>query len=353
MTMRTLARIVGVLILTTLAACESAAHISPERNALVHLALPPVPVSYLGVYEPEGPSSYRQVRNFGQAVGRKPNIVVYYSAVNEPFQSAFDRKARGHGATVLVQIEPWHTSMTAVASGAYDSWLRSYADAVVRFGHPVMISWAQEANGDWYPWGYRHVAPAMWVRAWRHIVNVFRARGAYNVTWVWDMNRDNHGNTGRLKNWWPGAKYVTWVGIDGYYFRWSDTYHSVLGRTIADARTFTSRPVLVEETAVGQVAGQAAKIPGLFAGIRRDHVLGLVWFDEAQHHGLYHQDWRLENHPAGLAAFRKALGELTTPKWAVHAHRGGPCPSPHGPAHEQLTGAGRVGRSAQSQPCGG
>jgi len=35
-------------------------------------------------------------------------------------------------------------------------------------------------------------------------------------------------------------------------------------------------------------------------------LLGLVWFDEAQNSGLYHQDWRIDNIPAALAAFRRA-----------------------------------------------
>ena len=55
------------------------------------------------------------------------------------------------------------------------------------------------------------------------------------------------------------------------------------------------------------MAGQAAKIPGLFAGIRRDHLLGLIYFDVTQHRGLYHQDWRLDDHPAAVAAFRAGV----------------------------------------------
>ena len=37
-------------------------------------------------------------------------------------------------------------------------------------------------------WGYRHTSPAAFVAAWRHVVNVFRAQGAYNVTWLWTIN---------------------------------------------------------------------------------------------------------------------------------------------------------------------
>ena len=43
----------------------------------------------------------------------------------------------------------------------------------------------------------------------------------------------------------------------------------------------------------GSRAGQAAKIPDLFAGMHQYDTLGLVWFDIAQNDGIYHQDWHI------------------------------------------------------------
>ena len=76
-------------------------------------------------------------------------------------------------------------------------------------------------------------------------------------------------------------------------------------------RTFTHKPVLLSETAVGPAAGQSAKIPDLFAGMHQIQTIGLVWFDIAQHNGLYHQDWRIENSPSAEAAFRRGASSLT------------------------------------------
>ena len=94
--------------------------------------------------------------------------------------------------------------------------------------------------------------------------------------------------TGPIATWWPGAQYVTWVGIDGYYYRPSDTFASVFGRTITQVRAFTSKPVLLSETAVGPDAGQFAKIQDLFHGMATYKTLGLVWFDKTQHGSPYH-----------------------------------------------------------------
>jgi hypothetical protein len=155
------------------------------------------------------------------------------------------------------------------------------------------------------------VPPRTFVMAWRHIVRMFRSQGAENVTWLWTINADLP-STGPIADWWPGAGYVTWVGIDGYYYRSSDTFATVFGPTITQARELTHKPVLLSETAVGQaVSGQAAKIGNLFAGMRQYQTLGLVWFDIAQHDGLYHQDWRIENSRQAQAAFRRGASTLT------------------------------------------
>ncbi len=51
-------------------------------------------------------------------------------------------------------------------------------------------------------------------------------------------------------------------------------------------------------------------IPGIFAGVHSNHLLGVVWFDVAQDDGIYHQDWRLEDSPAAIAVFRQGLRSL-------------------------------------------
>jgi hypothetical protein len=161
-------------------------------------------------------------------------------------------------------------------------------------------------NGTWYSWGDGHASPAAFVAAWRHVVGVFRAAGAANVTWLWTVN-SIRGASSKLAQWWPGAAWVDWTGIDGYYFRATDTFGSVFGSTIAVIRTFSSAPLLIAETAVGTTPNRETQIDGLFAGVRAERLTGVVWFDQAQHAGLYHQDWRLEDDPSALAAFTAAV----------------------------------------------
>jgi len=266
------------------------------------------PDHYLGVAEANEIASYRPVSEFAAAIGRQPNLVLYYSAWEDPFYVQLANAARAHGAAPFVQINPGREPMSAIAAGEEDRYLRWYAGQVRRYGHPVIIGFAPEMNAKWNPWGWHHTKPSVWIAAWRHLVTVFRQAGADNVTWLWTINADVHGVTGPIQDWWPGANYVTWVGIDGYYYYASSTFETVFGATINQVRALTGKPVLISETGIGQVAGQAGKIADLFEGAEAARVVGFVWFDQDQDAGVYHQDWRLEGHRAALQAFRQALG---------------------------------------------
>jgi hypothetical protein len=283
---------------------------APSRPPSAHASLPPDPFSYLGVYETGTPPDYNPVAHFAGAVGRQPNMIGYYSGWAEPFATSFAQTIHQRGIIPFVQIDPTYASVAGIAAGDYDGYLRSYAASVRDFGHAVVIGFGHEMNGYWYSWGYRRVPPATFVAAWRHIVTLFRGQGADNVTWLWTVNQDLPG-TGPIASWWPGNQYVTWVGIDGYYQRPSDTFATVFGKTIDQVRGFTDKPVLLSETAVGPNVGQFAKIVDLFQGMRRYKTLGFVWFDESHDQGMFRQDWRIEDSAVAEAAFRLEVQKLT------------------------------------------
>ena len=301
--------LVAVLIAATAVTFVVRQFASSSGSAGVPAPLPTNQASYLGVYEHGALSTYQPVAKFSKAAGQQPNLVGYYSGWGEPFETSFAETATRHSAITIVQWDPTLVSVSKIAAGGYDSYLRSFADSVREFGRPVVIGFGHEMNAYWYSWGYRHTSPSTFVAAWRHIVTVFRARHAENVTWLWTLQADEPG-TGPIASWWPGEKYVTWVGLDGYYYYPSETFFSIFGKTIAEVRVFTGLPVLLSEVAVGPKAGQARKIPDLFAGMRNYGTLGLVWFDITQHNGVYHQDWRIEDNQAAETAFRRDASAL-------------------------------------------
>jgi hypothetical protein len=259
------------------------------------------------VFEPSVQKrSYGQVARFAKVIGSQPNLVLAYSYWGEPFPTEFSHQAEAHGATLVVDLDPTGPSLASIAAGGQDGYLEAFAEAVRGFGGPVVISFGHEMNGNWYSWGYTHTSPKVFVQAWRRIVNVFRTVGADNVTWLWSVNLIPV-NGPAIRDWWPGDSYVTWVGIDGYLAERYMNFSNTFALTVSAIRRFTAKPILISETAVGPLAGQAAGIPGLFAGVKRQHLLGLIWFDKAQSGGIWAQDWRLEGHRAAEDALRQAV----------------------------------------------
>jgi mannan endo-1,4-beta-mannosidase len=268
-------------------------------------SLPVTTTPYFGVFENGEESSWASVSTFGTAVGRQPDIVLCFEGWQAGFPLQFAEEASSHRAVLLIQLTPKNISLAAIAQGSYDPYLESYAEQARAYGGQVIISFAPEMNGNWYSWGWTNSSPASYVAAWRHVVTVFRNEGASNVIWLWTVNRISQ-YTGPISDYWPGDDYVTWVGYDDYIYLPSETFASVDEPTIEAIRTLTTKPIMLSETAVGQVAGPGS-IPGLVAGVAQYHLLGLVWFDENQSGDVFHQQWRVEDNPAAVAALREAV----------------------------------------------
>jgi hypothetical protein len=289
---------------------KSADHPAPTGPLPVHL--PTTPESYLGLYTNGAPASYGGVTAFTSATGTRPDVVMYYSGWFVPFPAGFATTVADYGAVPLVQMNPDRISVAAIAAGRYDGYLSAYAEAVRAYRHPVIMSFGHEMNGNWYSWGYRHTSPATFVAAWRHIVTLFRALGARNVTWLWTVNILNNTQNGAIPppaRWWPGSSYVTWVGIDGYYLKPNWQFAPLFGPTIASVRTLTQDPILIAETGATSIAGQSAKIADMFAGVRLYGLLGFVYFDATNYQG---QDFSISS-AAALAAFGKGASAFTRP----------------------------------------
>ena len=283
-----------------------------EHSGPLPVHLPTTPQSYLGVYADGAPASSGGVTAFTSATGAKPDVLMYYSGWYEPFHTSFATTAAKNGAVPLVQMDPDGVSVAAIAAGRYDGYLSAYAETIRAYRHPVILSFGHEMNGNWYAWGYRHTSPAAFVAAWRHIVTVFRALGARNVTWLWTVNIVNNTQKGRIPPpapWWPGNSYVTWVGIDGYYLDSSWQFAPLFGPTITAVRALTRDPILIAETGATPATGQPTKIADVFAGIHAYGLLGFVWFDATNYQG---QDFSISS-PAAAAAFRKGASTFTRP----------------------------------------
>ncbi len=196
----------------------------------------------------------------------------------------------------------------AAGAGGSEGWLASFGRTIAQTGDPVTISFFPEMNGPWRQWWSQ--GPANYIRAFRHVHAVLSARAGPLITWFWQPSAMHNANPDPMP-WWPGSGYADIVALDGYYYFPHDTFDAIFGATIKLVRRAAPAvPMMVGETAAGPMYGrQAWEVGNLFAGIRGHRLLGLVWFNRDQHYQPYqfHQDWRLQDHPGALAAFRACL----------------------------------------------
>jgi Glycosyl hydrolase family 26 len=264
------------------------------------------------------------IDDFTAAVGRRQAIVVSYKSWEQaPFSDQLDG-IWSHGAVPMITWEPWSASLWRIAAGDYDGYVQDAARAAAAWDRPLMVRFAQEMNAAWFPWGGD---PAAYKAAWRHLVRVFSAAGADNVRWVWTPYANNAGSM-PFSRYFPGGKWVDWVGFDvinwgGGPTRWG-TFTQTAGRSYRQLLRLTPKPMILGEVGSGEVGGSKAR--WLSRMLRHDiprmsHVRAICFWSELDQRG----DLRVNSSPAALRAVRRALARplyrssrgtfLNTPAW--------------------------------------
>jgi beta-mannanase len=103
----------------------------------------------------------------------------------------------------------------AIASGRWDSYIRSWARAIASSGFSsVYVRFGQEQNGGYYPWSND---PREYVAAWRRIYKIFHEEGASNAVFLYSAApQPSESNTSWARGfwrYWPGRAYVGAVGL--------------------------------------------------------------------------------------------------------------------------------------------
>jgi mannan endo-1,4-beta-mannosidase len=246
---------------------------------------PPVPLCQLGIYDPANdyPSSWSGMQAFAAVPVR---IATYYVQWGGGFPINLASLALAHNVTPFVELEPWYTSTTwptfsTIAAGASDAYLQTMAKAVNTFGHPVMMTYAHEMNGSWYPWGKggaQGVTAAQWVASWQHVVSTMNAVTNL-ITWVW---APNNNDVGSVAPYWPGQPYVGLAAYDGYLQNTSQTFANFQASTVAEIRKLTTGPIWNSECGVEPAgSGRAALITKFIADLKAGGVSGFNWFNQS------------------------------------------------------------------------
>lgn len=308
----------------------------------------PRPPLALGVYFNEekvyAPADEQAFADLQAQTGRLAKLYMNFQSWSEEYKNFSPRLADNslrHGGIFMVVWEPRvagaptkpgsFLSCADIAAGAQDAYIQQYAADVKKWGGPVMIRFAHEMNGKWYPWGVGFDAPGVrhngntpyaYTAMWRHVWKIFDAAGATNVFWVWAPNIFNPNlpldqQRADYAALYPGDAYVDWIGLDGYNDGVKSSWKSfpeLFDASYHAITALTHKPLMIAEFAASEKGAppgtsKAAWITQtLMTDIpRRYPRIQLVnWFNrDKSKQG--ETDWRFNSSPAALAAYAAAV----------------------------------------------
>ncbi len=293
-------------------------------------ATPPPPASNallrFGAATAGGPLASAELDEVATLAGENPTMVLSYKDFLQAPPLAELDAVQARGATPLVTWEPWAWgggvdqpayALDRIAAGDFDARILQWGQALTSWGKPVMLRFAHEMNGNWYPWaeGVNGNQAGDYVAAWRHVHDVMASTGAGNVQWVWSPNVPYWGSTD-LAGLYPGAGYVDIVALDGYNWGTSQSWSSwvapqdLFGPGISQLRGLAAgKPILIAEVASSELGGSKASWNTALVSYlsAQPDVMGFVWF-----HLQKETDWRINSSDASAAAFKSALAARRT-----------------------------------------
>lgn len=282
---------------------------------------------YTGIFP-----GYQTVFDVEKLVGKKMAIVLSFTDRWGPpyyFPKGYCDVLWETDHLPLITWQPTLASLQEIIDGRWDRFIEQWARDARDYGHPLMIRWGHEMNGDWYPWsGVRNGGgrltgfgnpqepdgPERYVAAYRHIHDSFEEMGASNVIWVWAPNEGNPVGTSwnEVENYYPGDEYVDWLGMDGYnwgtsrpWSRWR-SFDEIFGEFYRKLSKLASdKPIMIAEFASTEDGGDKAQwITDAFRRIKTAYpqIKAFVWFNLTKE-----TSWAMDSSPESLEAFRQAL----------------------------------------------
>jgi uncharacterized protein (TIGR01370 family) len=120
-----------------------------------------------------------------------------------------------------------------IIDGNFDVKLKKWARDSKTLGIPIMVDFACEMNGNWFPWSgvynggrvktgygnpYLYDGPERYRDAYQHIIKLFRKEGANQITFVFhpDAYSSPSQSWNSMSSYYPGDSYIDWIGMSAY-----------------------------------------------------------------------------------------------------------------------------------------
>lgn len=283
-----------------------------------------------------------QVNAFEQAVRGHAGIVQWFAdwAHNPHVDVAQLAAVAARGSIPQISWEPWDYTrglnrpqpafrLSTITAGRHDGYIRTWARELAAYGQPVLLRFAHEMNGTWYPWAQASNGNHRgdYRRAWRHVHAIFQAEGATNVKWIWSPVAKTLDNLD-----YPGDDVVDEVGLSGFNggtaLRWTGwrSFVSIFAGPLSQLHAIAPhKPVQISEVGSAEAGGDKGRwIADMFTYLRKHPgIRSVLWFDLRKQ-----TDWRISSSPGAAAAFATALsGPIPTSGLLANPSLGTPLPA--------------------------
>lgn len=235
------------------------------------------------------------------------------------------------------QPDPVYT-MQNIIDGDFDAALTQWALDAKATNIPLMVEFGTEVNGAWFPWngewnggsttdGYGDPVladgPERFRDAYRHIIDLFRANAADNITWVFhvDAAGEPADSWNSMAAYYPGDDYIDWIGISVYGAQapsedWTN-FTEVLDPAYVEFTSISAtKPAALLEFGVteGHPNGNKANwITHAFRAVRNGRyprISAISWWHSKWRNGDGSiSDLRIDSSPEALDAYRKAVAD--------------------------------------------
>ena len=147
----------------------------------------------------------------------------------------------------VVQSAMWMVGKWDVAKkagdGDYDNVIKKYSAWAKSVDRPIYLRIGYEFDGP-----HNELEPEEYVRAYRHIVDLMRAKGAENIAFVWQSYASPPFKDHPLSAWYPGDDYVDWVAISVFGHAYNGTDFGPDCDTVLQFAKEHRKPVMIAES---------------------------------------------------------------------------------------------------------
>ena len=278
----------------------------------------------IGIANPDGSGSLSALEtHIAQNAGMQPRLWALWSDWGSrggsqtcqpglgncafPTDSVLQLQSRGITPVIWWQpinpanpLQGYYERYERTLNGFHDAYLIEWARAAKAAGEatgkPVMIRYAHEATGYWFPWsiGRFDNTKESYKAAWAYIWKIFKREGALPwVRFIW--------STVFPYKWaYPGDKYISFVGVTVLNFgadrRWRMPA-PLIDKRVRAAKKFTKKPIIIAEMATHYLGGDKAQwLKQAYKVSYENHpkVRAIMYLDTDEPNRIAAQpDWRL------------------------------------------------------------